>query len=92
MSLLPCRKLLEGEETRLSTVSSSSSGSLFGVTYHPFSSSPLSGFKGFSGSALAARKEEKGQGSPKASEEPDASEDGESGDEKSQEGQAVAKN
>ncbi|KAJ6650262.1 hypothetical protein lerEdw1_013459 [Lerista edwardsae] len=85
------RKLLEGEETRLSTVSSASSSSLFGVSY-PFSSSPLSGFKGFSGSAAAARKEEKGQDGPKAAEELEAAEDGDSGDEKSQEGRAAARN
>ncbi|XP_015276568.1 PREDICTED: low molecular weight neuronal intermediate filament-like [Gekko japonicus] len=78
------RKLLEGEETRLSTVTSSST---FGLSY-PFSSSPLSSFKGFSSSLVTVRKEEKGDGpeEAKASREPktaeEEEEEEESGDEK----------
>ncbi|XP_075766881.1 low molecular weight neuronal intermediate filament-like [Pelodiscus sinensis] len=49
------RKLLEGEETRLSTVSS---GSTFGLGY-TFSSSPFSSAKAFSTSTVTVRKEEK---------------------------------
>ncbi|XP_053257400.1 low molecular weight neuronal intermediate filament-like isoform X1 [Podarcis raffonei] len=79
------RKLLEGEETRLSTVSSSSSSSAFGLGY-PFSSSPLAGFKGFSASTVAIRKDKKAesQDSPKESNDSGESKDeDESGDEKS---------
>ncbi|XP_054854568.1 low molecular weight neuronal intermediate filament-like [Eublepharis macularius] len=76
------RKLLEGEETRLSTVSSSTT-TTFGLSY-PFSSSPLSGLKGFSTSMVTVRKEEKGDGSEEAkiSGEPKSAEEEESGDEK----------
>ncbi|KAL8174090.1 UNVERIFIED_CONTAM: hypothetical protein K2H54_037995 [Gekko kuhli] len=79
------RKLLEGEETRLSTVTSSST---FGLSY-PFSSSPLSSFKGFSSSLVSIRKEEKGDGPQEAkvsrepkTEEEEEEEEEESGDEK----------
>ncbi|XP_077161764.1 low molecular weight neuronal intermediate filament-like [Paroedura picta] len=80
------RKLLEGEETRLSTITSSST---FGLSY-PFSSSPLSSFKGFSSSLATVRKEEKRDASeeakasrgPKAAEEEEEEEEEESGDEK----------
>ncbi|XP_034974760.2 low molecular weight neuronal intermediate filament-like [Zootoca vivipara] len=78
------RKLLEGEETRLSTVSSSSSA--FGLGGYPFSSSPLAGFKGFSASTVAIRKDKKGesQDSPKESNDSGESKDeDDSGDEKS---------
>ncbi|XP_028597027.2 low molecular weight neuronal intermediate filament-like [Podarcis muralis] len=79
------RKLLEGEETRLSTVSSSSSSSsAFGLGY-PFSS-PLAGFKGFSASTVAIRKDKKAesQDSPKESNDSGESKDeDDSGDEKS---------
>ncbi|XP_072835135.2 low molecular weight neuronal intermediate filament-like [Pogona vitticeps] len=85
------RKLLEGGETRLSTVSavSSSSSHMLGFII-PFSSSPLSGLKGFSSSTLAIRKDEKGETEerphhPGDSEEPDvAVEEDSSGDEKSE--------
>ncbi|XP_019369843.1 PREDICTED: low molecular weight neuronal intermediate filament-like, partial [Gavialis gangeticus] len=49
------RKLLEGEETRLSTVTS---GSTYGLGY-AISSGPFSGVKTFSSSMVTVRKEEK---------------------------------
>nr|XP_056716075.1 low molecular weight neuronal intermediate filament-like [Euleptes europaea] len=72
------RKLLEGEETRLSTISSST----FALSY-PYSSSPLSSFRGFSTSRVTVRKE-KGDGPEEAkfSGDPKAAEEEESGDEK----------
>uniref|UniRef100_A0A8D0GSI3 IF rod domain-containing protein n=1 Tax=Sphenodon punctatus TaxID=8508 RepID=A0A8D0GSI3_SPHPU len=81
------RKLLEGEETRLNTVSS---GAMFSLGYS-FSSSPFSGVKAFSPSTATVRKEEKRdlQDSPKEpslSEEPKASkeEEEEAGEEKAE--------
>ncbi|KAJ7305296.1 hypothetical protein JRQ81_011213 [Phrynocephalus forsythii] len=89
------RKLLEGEETRLSTVSSC--GTTLGLGYS-FSSSPplLSGWKGFSTSTAIFRKDERGEAEegsldPKGSEElKEAAEEDSSGDEKSE--PSMAKN
>ncbi|XP_044273306.1 low molecular weight neuronal intermediate filament-like [Varanus komodoensis] len=75
------RKLLEGEETRLGTVSS---GLTLGLSY-PFSSSPLSGFKGFSAATVTLGKGEKGeprQDGAKDSVDLRAASEDESGDEK----------
>ncbi|XP_060106986.1 low molecular weight neuronal intermediate filament-like [Heteronotia binoei] len=77
------RKLLEGEETRLSTVTSSST---FGLNY-PFSSSPLASLRGFSTSLVTVRKEEKGDGPEEAKvlrelKTAEEEEEEESGDEK----------
>ncbi|XP_048368820.1 low molecular weight neuronal intermediate filament-like [Sphaerodactylus townsendi] len=76
------RKLLEGEETRLSTVSSSSN-TTFALSY-PFSSSPLSNFKGFSTSRVTIKKEKKGDGleDTKFPADPKTAEEEESGNEK----------
>ncbi|XP_025024884.1 low molecular weight neuronal intermediate filament-like [Python bivittatus] len=73
------RKLLEGEETRLSTGSSSSS--MFSLSC-PFSSSPLSAFRGFSTGTAAVRKGHSGTcQDPEDSRELKATSEGDSEDE-----------
>ncbi|XP_067388458.1 low molecular weight neuronal intermediate filament-like [Emydura macquarii macquarii] len=77
------RKLLEGEETRLSSVSS---GNTFGLGYS-FSSSPFSGPKAFSVSTVTVRKEEKRElqesiKDTRLSEEPKPTEENQPGEEK----------
>ncbi|XP_034617641.1 low molecular weight neuronal intermediate filament-like [Trachemys scripta elegans] len=77
------RKLLEGEETRLSTVSS---GNTFGLGY-TFSSSPFSGAKAFSASTVTVRREEKRDlqesiKDPRLSEEPKPAEEDQPREEK----------
>ncbi|KAM6431618.1 low molecular weight neuronal intermediate filament-like [Liasis olivaceus] len=72
------RKLLEGEETRLSTGSSSS---MFSLSC-PFSSSPLSAFRGFSTGTAAVRKGQSGScRDPEDSRELKATSKGDSEDE-----------
>ncbi|XP_062995517.1 low molecular weight neuronal intermediate filament-like [Elgaria multicarinata webbii] len=64
------RKLLEGEETRLSTIGGSSSSSTVLSLSYPFSASPLSAFKGFSGTTIAIRREEKAEPQHGSSKDP----------------------
>ncbi|XP_032627192.1 low molecular weight neuronal intermediate filament-like [Chelonoidis abingdonii] len=79
------RKLLEGEETRLSTVSS---GNTFGLGY-TFSSGPFSGAKAFSTSTVTVKREEKQDlqesiKDPRLSEEPKPAEEDQPGEEKAE--------
>ncbi|MEE6513083.1 hypothetical protein FKM82_020522 [Ascaphus truei] len=78
------RKLLEGEETRLTSVSG---GNMFGIGY-PYSSGSYSGGKSFTASSITIRKEEKRESSEGGKggtpEQPKTTKQGESQAEKTQ--------